>query len=497
MVDFSVYLNTSIGAITVPSVSLDGRQSKILVTDYHFGEHTLLYSSSDILTYGLFDETVLVFYSDVGQTGEFAFEHPAKVPFAVYGSTTVSSSEGTAQKDSGGKSEKYTKYTYTQTAGSTVVRFSNGILVYLLDTETAWTFFAPSTTPNPHISPSEQVFVLGPYNVRNVSLSGNTIYLLGDNANTTSLEVYTGTKASSIIWNGMKLATKRSAYGSLIASAPGATDRSIELPSLSWVVADSLPEAQQRYDDSKWVVCNKTTTLSPTPPLSLPVLFSSDYGYYAGIKIYRGYFDGAASSANITNQGGAAAGWSAWLNGKLVGYNTGNASLWASSALLNFSGAPMYNKSNVLTVVSDYTGHDETSTGPAGVENPRGLLGAILYGSNSTLNFTRWKIQGNAGGNANIDPVRGPMNEDGLHGTRLGWHLPGFNPTGPSWTAGSPYSGRNESGISWYITKFNLSIDADLDVPLGIELNAPPGTYASVQLYVNGYQCKLGLRMAC
>lgn len=39
------------------------------------------------------------------------------------------------------------------------------------------------------------------------------------------------------------------------------------------------------------------------------------------------------------------------------------------------------------------------------------------------------------------------------------------------------------------ISRFNLSIDADLDAPLGIELGATSGTKASVQLYVNGYQC--------
>jgi hypothetical protein len=84
-------------------------------------------------------------------------------------------------------------------------------------------------------------------------------------------------------------------------------------------VADSLPEAARSYDDSNWIVCNKSTTLSIVKPLTLPVLFSSDYGYYAGIKTYRGYFDSAAATgSNITAQGGLASGWSAWLNGAYV-----------------------------------------------------------------------------------------------------------------------------------------------------------------------------------
>jgi len=76
--------------------------------------------------------------------------------------------------------------------------------------------------------------------------------------------------------------------------------------------------------------------------------------------------------------------------------------------------------------------------------------------------------------------------QDGLHGTRLGWHLPGFDDS--SWSAGSPLQGLNQSGIQWYRSTFNLSIDSDLDVPLGIELGVPAGTKASVQIYVNGYQ---------
>ncbi|KAK4545553.1 hypothetical protein LTR36_002903 [Oleoguttula mirabilis] len=487
VVTISTTLKTTAGTVTVPNVQLNGRQSKIITTDYHFGSHTLLYCSSDILTYGIFDVPVLVLYLDVGQVGEFAFKSPStNLSFETYGSANVSTSTG--HTNEANSSTSYTRYIYTQAVGSTVLRFSNGLLVYLLDQETAWSFFAPATTANPRITPSEQVFALGPYNVRNVTFSSGVVSLVGDNANTTNLEVYAGPGATTIIWNGIELATKRTAYGSLTGTAPGASDRTIDLPTLSWVVADSLPEANRDYDDSKWTVCNKTSSLSPTTPLSLPILFSSDYGYYPGVKLYRGYFDStSATSANVTAQGGFAAGFSAYLNGRYVGSNTGNATVGTAWALLEFGNATQYNTSNVLTVITDYTGHDETSTGPGGVENARGLLGVVLHGGNSSLlNFTQWKIQGNAGGSANIDPVRGSLNEDGIHGTRLGWHLPGFDST--SWLAGSPYDGLEQSGINWYITRFNLSIDADLDVPLGIELDAPPGTEASVQLYVNGYQ---------
>ncbi|TIA26722.1 hypothetical protein D6C81_00485 [Aureobasidium pullulans] len=483
--DFSINLQTSLGPITVPDVQLNGRQSKIAVTDYHFGKKTLLYSSVDILTYGLFgSKAVLVLYLEQDQVGEFAFS--GNVSIKSYGNTNVTTSR---VKTNGTAS--YTKLVYKQTAGKTALQLSNGVLMYLLEVTTAWKFWAPPTTSDPNVAPDEQIFAIGPYLVRNASVSSNVVSISGDNTNSTTLEVYVGdASVDTIAWNGEKLPTKQTAYGALTADLASIVDRKITIPTLSgWKVADSLPEAARDYDDSAWTVCNKTTTRAPVKPLSLPVLYSSDYGYYSGNKVYRGYFDGKnAASANVTAQGGSAAGWSAWLNGKLVGGAPGNASLLSTTAVLDFSKATLYDKDNVLTVVTDYTGHDQTSTGK-GAANPRGLLGVALKGSsNGTATFKQWKIQGNAGGSANIDPVRGPLNEGGLYGERLGWHLPGFSPSGTEWSTGSPAQGLNSSGINWYVTTFDLDIDSDLDVPIGLELSAPAGTVASIQIYLNGYQ---------
>jgi hypothetical protein len=483
--DFSINLKTSLGPVTVPNVQLNGRQSKIAVTDYHFGKSNLLYSSVDVLTYGLFGSgSVLVLYLEAGQVGEYAF--PGNVSVKSYGAADITASRvkvnGTAS---------YTKFVYKQSTSKTVVQLSNGVLMYLLDVSTAWSFWAPPTTSNPNVAADKQIFAIGPYLVRNASISSNIVSVHGDNTNATTLEVFVGDESvDTITWNGRTLATKKMAYGALTADLTSILDRKITIPTLAtWQVADSLPEAARDYDDSAWTLCNKTVTKAPVKPLSLPVLYSSDYGYYSGIKLYRGYFDGkSATSANLTAQGGSAAGWSAWLNGKLVGGHPGNASLLSTSDVLDFSGVTLYEKDNVLTVVTDYTGHDQTSTGK-GAANPRGLLGAVLKSSGKTAaSFKKWLIRGNAGGSANIDPVRGPLNEGGLYGERLGWHLPGFSPSGDAWSIGSPAEGLNSSGVKWYLTTFELNIDSDLDVPIGLELSAPSGTVASVQIYLNGYQ---------
>lgn len=480
-VSFTVSFNTSQGTIEVPDVSLGGRQSKILVTDYTFGTKSLLYATADILTYGSFDTEVIVFYLKKGQTGEFAFDGKDEdLSFEIFGD----SSGELIQRG------EISAFSWTQTTGTTVVKFSNDVIVYLLDRDTAWTFWAPATTNNPAVAPDEHIFVLGPYLVRSAEIANKVLHISGDNDVATNVEAYTGEDIDTIVWNGKRLAAERTKYGSVTAKIPGAEERKIELPPLKdWRSADSAPEIDADYDDSNWIECNKTTTLSPIKPLSLPVLYSSDYGFYPGAKIYRGYFDGKnASTVELTCSGGRAFGWNAWLNGQLIGGDYGKEILSTTNATLKLDPKILKSEDNVLTVVVDYHGHDQTST-DKGLNNPRGILGAVLHpqGTSNDTGFKTWKIQGNAGGSKNIDPVRGPMNEGGLYAERMGWHLPEFDPKG--WNRdSSPLDGLDKSGIKFYTTSFHLNIDSDLDVPLGVEFSAPEGTTARVMFWINGYQ---------
>ena len=122
---------------------------------------------------------MIALYMTSGQKGIFAFvDPPTHLTFKTYGTTNVTSATV----------DNRTEYTYTQGDGSTVLQFSNGVLIYLLETETAWNFFAVPTTKNPNVSPSEHIFALGPYLVREATIFGKTVSLVGDNANTTSIE---------------------------------------------------------------------------------------------------------------------------------------------------------------------------------------------------------------------------------------------------------------------------------------------------------------------
>ncbi|KAF2223274.1 glycoside hydrolase superfamily [Elsinoe ampelina] len=485
-------VETSAGAFTLTNINLNGRQSKIIVTDYPLTYSTLLYSSTDIATFGTFGERdVVVLYAEAGQTSSFAFKDTAPLSFEIFGAT-VDITIGAANT-----TNTTTSYTYSQPTGYSVVSFNNGPLFYLFESPAAYRFFAPPTTSNPNVLPSEQIFVVGPYLVRSASLNDGVVSVIGDNDDATTIEVYAGAGATTITWNGQALETTRTPYGALTAALAGpAAEASVDLPSLGeWRSADSFPEVSPDYDDSAWTVCDRNTTQSPVRPITLPVLFASDYGYHAGIRIYRGRFDGTnVTGANLTASGGLAFGWNIYLNGALIGTELGNPSNTTTSLTVSFSGQDLQAKDNLLTVLIDYSGHDQTSTAQ-GVANPRGLLGATLQGGV----FTSWKLQGNAGGAQgayDLDPVRAPMNEGGLLAERLGWHLPGFDPAtnlpdgkGIAFSAGSPVTdGVQGSGVRYFFTDVALDLPDGHDIPLSVQLTASKTTKARIQLFVNGYQ---------
>jgi hypothetical protein len=281
----------------------------------------------------------------------------------------------------------------------------------------------------------------------------------------------------------------RGPFRSLIARIPGPT-QNITLPRLSsWKVADSLPEVNSDYEDTgiAWVEANHMTTPNPIKPDTLPVLYVDDYGFHPSSHLFRGYFSGLATGVRLSLAGGTAFGWSAWLNGNFIGSFYGNNSFGTEhgNLTLSFSIATLYtnNTSNVLLIVQDNTGHGLRDQ----ATNPRGILGATLL-SNSTSNatFTKWKIAGTAGGEANLDPVRGPLNEGGFTAERLGWHLPGFNTA--NWPSSSPSAGFTGAGIKFYSTVVPLNIPDTLDVSIAFTLSAPATKLLRAQLYVNGYQ---------
>lgn len=327
------------------------------------------------------------------------------------------------------------------------------------------------------------VLVQGPYLVRGVTSDGSALALTGDESNATAFEVFASKHYQSVTWNGKKVRVSKTPYGSLKGSV-GFSQSTIKLPSLaSWKVRDSLPEKLASYDDSgpAWVDANHQTTPNPTKPITLPVLYVDDYGFHNSFHLFRGYFDGAATGVNLTLQGGMAFGFSAWLNGELVGSYIGNSTLGNTSLVLPFvNGTLNKNGANVLLVAQDNTGHDLRE----GATDPRGILGASLQGGAS---FTKWKIAGEVNGERQlIDPVRGPLSEGGLTAERLGWHLPGFDDS--AWNSSSPSAGFSGAGIYFYRTIIPLDVPDGVDAAFSFVFSALASKAIRVQLFVNGYQ---------
>jgi len=207
-----------------------------------------------------------------------------------------------------------------------------------------------------------------------------------------------------------------------------------------------------------------------------------DVGYHTGNLLWRGRFSGTTSTgAVLAVIGGTSSGYSAYLNGAYIGSWLGSTSITNGTLTLGFSNATL-SSTNVLFIIQDHMGHDETS----GATNPRGIYNATLLGpANSNLTFDSWKVAGTAGGESNIDPVRGPYNEGGLHAERMGWHLPNFPDS--SWSSSTPEIGLSEAGAKFYRTVAKLDLPRDVDISLGFVLGSPAGTKVRAQLYVNGY----------
>jgi hypothetical protein len=225
-------------------------------------------------------------------------------------------------------------------------------------------------------------------------------------------------------------------------------------------------------------VANRTEISNPTPPETLPVLYADEYGFHTGISLYRARISGSPSAFNLGVQGGTAFGFSVFLNAKQIYSYKGNSSAETHNTTITISPSAVKAKDNVLLVVMDNTGHGLRAL----ALEPRGILYANLTGGK----IDSWKIAGTAGGEANLDPVRGPLAEGGLACERLGWHLPGFNAA--SWPSLSPSTGKSDAGVEFYRTTADLSIPKGVDVSIAFTLDTPSNmTALRTILWVNGY----------
>jgi beta-galactosidase GanA len=249
------------------------------------------------------------------------------------------------------------------------------------------------------------------------------------------------------------------------------------------------------FDDSRWVMADKTTSTSPLPPKTLPVLYAGDYGFDYGHVWYRGRFTatGAETAVSLNAITGKNGIYQVWVNGRYLG--VANGGVQADTDPDNPTPNPDPGRGDfvipagllapgstaVVSVLVENMGHnDDWIANDARFKQPRGLIGAAVVGATATIS---WRIQG---GRATADPLRGPLNNGGLFGERSGWYLP---ETGDrSWqSVRSPDRVPLTPGIAWYRDNFRLDLPRLQDVSVGLRFGGDTTRPYRVLIFLNGW----------
>lgn len=276
------------------TLTLAGRESKVILTDYSFGNSKVLYTTATVLFAGRIGNRDVLFLH-----GNPTQEHEASI--SLSGKSSVPTSAQIA-----------TSTITTSDKVFTAIRFSPGInglvtiwdsetqLILYSDSDTAGTFSSPviPSTARPGdsaafknffgIGTNASILVGGPYLVRNATISGSKLALRGDLNGSAPLTVIAPSGIKSLTWNGKSVSldprassslTQIGGFVSTLRTTVSAS--SVKVPALGdWRYADSLPEIHSGFSDSNWVVANHTTTNIPYPMYygDGRVLYDCDYG---------------------------------------------------------------------------------------------------------------------------------------------------------------------------------------------------------------------------
>lgn len=295
-------VDTDLGELDLPlfndNLSLVGRQSRVITTDYTFGKGSkVLQTNAQIFFAGSIDDRdVLIVYGDVGQSHEVSLYATAPGEARVQESDLIKVNEGTA-KDG----QVMTTVTLLPGIEGLVTIFDTpDRLVMFLDTEMAGTFWAPAIAgaaedPFRHfwgIGTNQSIIVGGPYLVRDAVIEGDSLALKGDLKTDVRLTLVVPKNIRSLTWNGMQISpdlqasSTLSEFGGVVVAdlkrnGGEASLAGIEVPELGgWRYKDSLPEIAADYDDSEWTVADHNTTNIPYEPYygDGRILYGCDYG---------------------------------------------------------------------------------------------------------------------------------------------------------------------------------------------------------------------------
>ncbi|KAH8662000.1 glycoside hydrolase superfamily [Xylariales sp. PMI_506] len=476
--NYKLRLPTSRGDLSIPtlfeSLILNGRDSKIVVTDYDIPGYTVLYSTAEVLTHFRNENaSLLVVYTGHNEMNELALATSTSLEIMVDDRLTIS------------HNNNVTTIAWP-TSPERIIFKTHDLTIHILDRYTAYNYWVIKTNT---LVP---LIINGPYLIREASLHYRTLDIKADFNKTTMVEIIgSPNNIDAIYLNGKKTDFERDSDFLLFNVIYDPPD--IKLPSLNdldWSSLDSLPEINKAFDDSHWPLADHPTSNNSYQRLWTPTsLFSSDYGFHSGVILYRGHFTakGTEQTFKIQTQGGTAYGHSIWLNETFIGSWIGAAD---SSNRQEEYRIPKLDagKNYVFTVVVDHMGLDESFV--AGLDlgkAPRGILRYSLRSSWFSTTAITWKMTGNLGGEVYQDRARGPLNEGGLYAERQGFHLP-KSVTG-GFSKDLPLDEIYTPGVSFFTAPLTLDLPSDqYDIPLSFKFGGVTGGAARVQLYVNGWQ---------
>jgi len=451
------------------SILLNGRDSKILVAFYHFGNQYLIYSTSEILTHGrMGDSDVLVLYVGSGQYGETVLR--------THGEPNVRTKDNIKSYFNHSSSDIRLNYVHhgIQCVEVEAPDGKECLKIYIVTTELAASLWRGEVD-------GQLVLVKGPYLVRSIELKNGDLVIRGDVDRDSDITIYTKVLFNRSRFNDEILRLSRTGCEGLMARVQGPPK--VSLPQLNnWRFKMGSPERFPDFDDTRWVIADKYTTNSITPPITYPVLYVDDYGFHFGDVWFRGHFvaDGSEKGIKLDGVGGhrkgAFSAYSVWFNGEFLGSAYGNKTFEFPKSSLRPG------QDNVISLLLENLGHEKDYPNDDNEKRARGFIEASMVGSNATIT---WKIQGSCGGEHVPDPVRGILNNGGLYGERKGWYLPDYPDF--DWKVVSlPYD-FNEAAVAWFRTSFELDIPLDVDVPIGLLIQDDPSYRYNALIFVNGW----------
>lgn len=149
---------TDIILVTVPqhgeTIALNGRQSKIIPTDFRYGLKNLLYSTAEVLTWLMIDgKEVLVLWVPTGEAGEFTIQGASSAHLATcIGCANVKILPGR---------ENSVTISFAQNEGLSIFELSDGSRVMTMDRTTAYRAWVPTLGIDP-LAPEDETSQYNP-----------------------------------------------------------------------------------------------------------------------------------------------------------------------------------------------------------------------------------------------------------------------------------------------------------------------------------------------